>query len=192
MPSESIYPKNIFRRPHNLYSLCAEISFGIAHSAIRLLNIDSTNHRKFQICTIGKSIIYGKNNKDIAASWPLHLTPAAKCFSIHSWAVSAYPCLPLVLLTVAICVAKRVYRNKRGGYIIGFCATAVFLAIVIGAWLFKMITHYMEAHTIWLPPSDFGSSLAYIWLWFCISAVMLCAWLAGTPPKPEPKLQESA
>lgn len=101
-------------------------------------------------------------------------------------------CLPLVLLTVAICVAKRVYRNKRGGYIISFCATAVFLAIVIGAWLFKMITHYMEAHTIWLPPSDFGSSLAYIWLWFCISAVMLCAWLAGTPPKPEPKLQESA
>ncbi|PSJ80032.1 hypothetical protein [Neisseria iguanae] len=114
-----------------------------------------------------------------------HLSPLST--SAHLFEILLYAtltCLPLILLTVAICVAKQVYRDKRGGYIISFCATAVFLAIVIGAWLFKIITHYMEAHTFWLPPSDFASALAYIWLWFCISAVMFCAWLAGVPTGP--------
>ncbi|WP_416190665.1 hypothetical protein [Neisseria sp. CCUG12390] len=97
---------------------------------------------------------------------------------------TALTCLPLILITVAVCISKRVYRDKRGAYIIGFCATAVFLMIVLGSWLYQMVTTYFQERTLWLPADDFGSSLAYIWLWLCISTVMLSAWLSGAP-KPE-------
>lgn len=98
---------------------------------------------------------------------------------------TALTCLPLILITAAVCIRKKVYREKQGAYIIGFCATAVFLMIVIGSWLYKIVTTYFQEQTFWLPPGDFGSSLAYIWLWLCISLVMLSAWLSGAPPRPE-------